>query len=131
MARADKRTAQVGDEMRRVLAELLQDEVKDPRVPMMTSVTDVVVTRDLGHATAYISVLGSEEELKGCIDALQGMASFLRRAIAARMTLRVMPLMHFEADRSIAHGMAMDDLIDRVMGRKSEMDEASGEDAED
>ena len=60
MAREYSRVERIGDQMQRELAQLIQREVKDPRVGMVT-VNDVKVSRDLGYADIYISLLSTEE----------------------------------------------------------------------
>ena len=54
----------VGDEMRKVMQDIISNELKDPRVPLLTSVTQVKMTRDLSHATVFISVFGSDHDKK-------------------------------------------------------------------
>ena len=49
----------VGDEMRKVMQDIISNELKDPRVPLLTSVTQVKMTRDLSHATVFVSVFGN------------------------------------------------------------------------
>ena len=60
MPREFPRTRRVGEQMQRELASLLQEELKDPRLGMI-SVSGVEVSRDLAHARVYISVLGGTE----------------------------------------------------------------------
>ncbi len=123
------RPVRVGDEMRRLLADLIRNEVKDPRIPMLTSVTDVEMTGDLSQATVYVSVMGTEEEQEACLQALKGASGFLRREVGQKMRIRVSPELHFKLDKSITDGIKMSRLIDEAMGRtpKAETDADSSE----
>ena len=111
------RPVRVGDEMRRLLADLIRNEVKDPRIPMMTSVTDVEMSGDLSQAVVFVSVMGNEDEQKACLTALKGAAGFLRREIGRKMRIRVSPELHFRLDTSITQGIKMSRLIDEALGR--------------
>lgn len=106
MARIDK----INEEVRRELAAVIR-ELKDARIPMMTSVVAVHVTNDLRYAKAYISVMGTEEEQKKAIEGLKSAAGFVRREIGRRVDLRYTPEFIFELDHSIEHGAHIDALL--------------------
>lgn len=132
------RPARVGDEMRRLLADLIQNEVKDPRIPLLTSVTDVEMSSDLSHAVVYVSVFGNAEEQANCLKALSGASGFLRREIGRKLRIRVNPELHFRLDTSIEDGNKMARLIDEVLAKDSrvensttEADDESGDSDED
>lgn len=115
------RAEKVGDQMKRELASLLQREVKDPRIPLMTGVSAVEVSSDLSHATCFMSVLGSEEEQKACLQALEKASGFLRSELAKRIRLRISPELHFRLDDSIRVGMEMSRKIDEVLARDAQL----------
>ncbi len=112
------RSDRVGDEMKRIIADLVQNEIKDPRLPAMVSILEVRASRDLSHANVYVSVLGGEQEKKDCSAALHSAAGFIRREIAARIRLRMAPEIHFIFDDSIERGIRMSRLIDEAIGGK-------------
>ena len=66
---AKHRNGRINEEVMRALAEIIR-ELKDPRVPLMTSVVRVEVTPDLKFAKAYISVMGDEQVVKDCLKGL-------------------------------------------------------------
>lgn len=109
------RAARVGDEIQKVISQLLLTEIKDPRVPMMTSVLEVRMSSDLTHANVYLSVYGSEKEKQDCMAAMERASGFIRTQVAKRVKLRVAPELHFKLDESIQKGMELMDLIDRTM----------------
>ncbi len=106
MARIDK----INEEVRRELATVIR-ELKDSRIPMMTSVVAVKVTNDLRYAKAYISVMGDEETQKKALEGLKSAAGFVRREMGKRVDLRYTPEFIFELDRSIEHGAHIEELL--------------------
>jgi len=106
MARIDK----INEEVRRELANIIR-ELKDKRIPMMTSVVAVNVTNDLRYAKAYISVMGDEETQKKAMEGLKSAAGFVRREIGKRIDLRYTPELIFELDHSIEHGAHIEELL--------------------
>jgi len=110
MPREFPRTRRVGEQMQRELAALLHEELKDPRLGMI-SVSGVEVSRDLAHARVYISVLGGEETVSETLGILNKAAGFLRHQLGQRMRLRVIPQLRFLYDESLAEGARMDALI--------------------
>lgn len=111
-----QRSDRVGDEIRKVIADLIQNEIKDPRLPALVSVVAVDASRDLSHARVYVSVLGDEQEKKNCTAALGSAAGFIRREVAARVRLRIAPEIHFVFDESIERGIRISRLIDEALG---------------
>lgn len=108
MAKEFSRSNRVAEQMQRELADLLQFEVKDPRVGMVT-ITAVEVTGDMAHAKIFYSAAKSSNNLQ---KGLEKSAGFLRTQLAKRMLLRTIPQLHFVYDESIDIGMKMAQLID-------------------
>ncbi len=104
------RNRRVGEQMRRELAALIQMEMKDPRVGMVT-ISEVRVTHDLSLAKVYITTLDSANEAPRTVGLLNKAASFFRRELSRRMCLRTVPTLRFIYDESVEHGAAMDALI--------------------
>lgn len=108
MARIDKINTEVQKELSAVIREL-----KDSRIPMMTSVVAVHVTNDLRYAKAYISVMGDEETQKKAIEGLKSAAGFVRREVGKKINLRYTPEFIFELDHSIEHGAYINELLNK------------------
>lgn len=104
------RINKINEEVKRELSSVIR-ELKDTRIPVMTSVVAVNVTPDLRWAKAYISVFGSEEEQKSAIEGLKSASGFIRREIGHRLKLRYTPEFDFELDHSIEHGAYINKLI--------------------
>lgn len=113
MAKEFSRTSRVGDFIKQELATLIQQELRDPRVGMV-SVTGVEVSRDFSHATVFVTVLGKEsaEEAEDSLAALNHAAGFLRSQIAKVNSARTTPKLRFVFDASIVRGARMSKLID-------------------
>lgn len=109
------RTNRINEEFRKELSEVIRN-MKDPRIPLMTSVVTVNVTPDLRYAKIYISVLGSETEQKNAIEALKKSAGYVRRELGHRLNLRYTPEPVFELDHSIEHGARINALLKQSQG---------------
>jgi ribosome-binding factor A len=115
MPRDFSRTRRVADQIQRELAELIRDEIRDPRVGSVT-VSEVRVSRDLGYAEVYVTGLGMDEPAsRQMVDALNGAAGFLRRRLAGRMRLRTVPAPRFHYDPVFDQGARLSRLIDDVI----------------
>ena len=115
----DPKGERVNHTIQRELGILITDELSDPRLSPMTSVTGVDVNRDLSIAKVYISVLGTDEEKGQSIEALRSAASRLRTEIAQRIRIRKMPRLSFILDNQMQSGADMEALIDQVMSEDS------------
>jgi ribosome-binding factor A len=115
MAKEYSRTQRVADYLQRELAELIQREVRDPRVGMV-SITGVEVSRDLGHAKVYYTALGCDdsEQAQESTSVLNHAAGFLRSAISRGSSMRSVPQLHFYFDTSVGRGRHLEELIDRA-----------------
>jgi ribosome-binding factor A len=122
MPREFPRTRRVGEQIQRELAGVLHEELKDPRLGMI-SVSGVEVSRDLAHARVYISVLGGEETVSETLKVLNKAAGFLRHQLGQRMRLRVIPQLRFLYDESLAEGARMDALIAAAVAGKRSPDD--------
>lgn len=116
MAKEYSRTQRVGDQMQRELALLIQREIKDPRLGIVT-ITAVNVARDLGHAKVYITVMGknAEDDIALSIEILSNASGYLRSLLGKSMKLRTIPQLHFVYDESIVRGSTMSALIDKAL----------------
>ena len=114
------RTDRISEEIRRVMSDIIMNDIKDPRLPDFVSVTGVRVVKDLKHAKVFISVLGTPEEKAEAIRALVHAAGFIRREIGQRVRIRYTPELHFELDDSIEHGIRINQLITETMTRSAQ-----------
>jgi ribosome-binding factor A len=111
-----KRTDRVADQLQKELAVLIQREVKDPRLGMVT-VSGATVSRDLGYADIYVTLLGEQdpERIKENLQVLKRAAGFLRSQIAQRIKLHHVPELRFHFDESVVRGQHLSSLIDEAV----------------
>ncbi|MBI5450652.1 MAG: 30S ribosome-binding factor RbfA [Gammaproteobacteria bacterium] len=115
MAKEFSRTLRIAEHIKRQLAGLIRDEIKDPRVGRVT-VSDVEVSRDLAHAKVYVTVLGLEAEAaQSTIEALNHAAGFLRRELGQQLNTRTVPALRFFYDAVQEEGNRIEALIDKAM----------------
>ena len=110
---ANNRINRINEEVRRELAEVIR-ELKDSRIPIMTSVVAVHVTNDLSYAKCYISVMGDEQTQKKAIEGLKSASGFIRREIGRRIALRHTPEFLFEIDHSNEHGAYINQVLNDI-----------------
>lgn len=133
MSEMSPRVQRVADQIQRELASLIQLEVNDPRVGMV-SVTGVNVSRDLAHAKVYVTVMNTltddkavndstlsepggldKLEIEENIKALNKAAGYLRTLLAKRLSLRSVPKLQFHYDGSVQRGQQLSNLIDSAL----------------
>lgn len=120
------RPERVAHRMRREVAEILQQKLRDPRVSAMVSVTDVQVTNDLSFARVFVSIMGSPEERASTLEALAHAAGFVRHELGSRLELREVPEVRFVHDESLDRGARVEDLLKRIHDGKPVEDEELG-----
>lgn len=109
------RIIRIANEMRKVISDLVMYELKDPRIPLMTSIVQVKLTKDLKYGKVYVSVFGDESEKAQAIIALKSSSGFIKREIGKRMIIRAIPELTFELDESMEYGAYMSELIDKTV----------------
>ncbi len=99
-----RRQARLSSLIEQIVSELLQRQIKDPRVHGLVSVTRVEVSQDISHAKIYVSVMGSEEERRETMRALEHARGFVRSRLGDELTIRHVPEVQFVLDRSLEQG---------------------------
>lgn len=109
---------------------LIRSELKDPRIPMMLTLTSVELTRDLSIARIYYALMNADDAAE-VQKALTGGAGFLRRRLGNLLKLRTIPELRFHPDRSAEEGARMSALIDRAVKSNTTeadtLDESAGD----
>ncbi len=109
-----RRRERLASVIEEVVSELLLREIKDPRVAGMTSITRVDVTADVRQAKIYVSVMGDEATRQGTVRALEHAAGFIRTKLGEELTIRHVPAITFQLDRSLEEGDRVLALINQV-----------------
>lgn len=120
------RTIRIAGEMQRALSEIIQFDMKDPRIPPVTGVTKVKLTKDLQFAKVYVSIFASPEEKKTAVECLASSEGFIRSMLGKRMIIRQLPRLTWRLDNSAEEGEAMSKKIDEVIRRDAEALAESG-----
>ncbi|MGY3808928.1 30S ribosome-binding factor RbfA [Aeromonas veronii] len=132
MAREFSRTRRVGQQIQREIALILQREVKDPRIGMVT-VSDVEVSRDLNYAKIYVTFLQLESDAERIKEGLQGLteaAGYIRSLLGSAMRLRVVPELRFYYDQTLVEGMRLSNLVTNTVREDKRRMAESGRDEE-
>ena len=114
MASSKRRPDRVAEAIRVEVATFLNQDVKDPRVVGLVTVTGVDVSRDLRVATVYVSIYGSESEQAATRDGLASAANHLRARVGRALHLRVAPEIVFKPDESIARAARIEMLLSQI-----------------
>ena len=116
MAREFARTDRIADAIKRLLATLIQQEIRDPRVGMV-NINDVDVTRDLSIAKVFVSYIGKDHDdlCEESTHVLNKASGFLRSLLAKEMNIRTTPKLIFVYDKTAIKGQALSSLIDRAV----------------
>lgn len=108
------RNGRINEEMKREISNIIRNDIKDPRLTAMTSVTRVEVTRDLSYAKVYVSLYGNTKSKNETLEALKNSSGFIRREVGHRIRLRTTPEIIVELDDSIEHGMHIDEILRKI-----------------
>ncbi len=113
------RPERVAEQIRMDVAQILQNDMKDPRLALVTC-TRVELTRDLRYAKIYVSVLADGSEKEQTLKALEGATGYVRRRLTERIGLRVSPEIRFIFDPSVEYGIRLDELIEKTKEQSPE-----------
>jgi ribosome-binding factor A len=117
MVQEFSRTQRVGGQIQRELAQIIQQELRDPRLGLVT-ISAVEVSKDMTHAKVFITLMNPEQDVDETLKVLKKASGFLRRALGKRIVLRVIPELHFAYDRSLDEGMRVSALLDAVAAER-------------
>lgn len=132
MAKEFSRARRLGEQIQRDLARMLQVDVKDPRLGMVT-ITGVKVSKDVSYAEVYFTVMkpgmpvADAATIKETESVLREMAGFLRSELARIMTTRITPALRFHYDASLDRGMHLTSLISKAIREDKERNPEAGE----
>ena len=124
---AKRRSSRLSGEMRKAISEIIINDVKDPRISELMSITDVHVTEDLKFAKVYVS---DYNDLDTTLIALESAKGFIRKEIGKKVKMRIIPELIFIKDDSIEKGFLMTSLIDKIIKDDEKIRKSSIEDNE-
>lgn len=116
----NKRTKRIAKELQKEISSILANDIKDPRIGSLVSITDVELSKDLEMAKVYVSSFGDRNEREDIIEGLENASGFIKRELGIRLKLRNIPDLRFLIDDSIERGIYMDKLISDVIRQDEE-----------
>ena len=120
------RITRIAEEIKKEVSYMIQNELKDPRVTGLISITKVLLTKDLKFCKIFVSMLGTADE-KEAMDALKSSAGFVRREIGNNIRMHSTPEVKFEMDDSMAYGEKIQGIINSLDIKPLEEDESADE----
>ncbi len=118
-----RRVDRINGLLRQEISQLLSHQIKDPRLSGVITITEVRTSNDLRNAEVYVSVMGEAEAKEAALEGIRSAATFLRRELRDRLSLRYVPFMKFTLDDSLENAdrllRMMDDLREEDPGAQS------------
>ena len=108
------RTSRLSEEIKKIVSDIVRNDLKDPRIPQLMSVTHVETTNDLRFCTIYVSVFDNKSNIKEVLAGLNKAKGYIRREIGKGIKARAIPEPIFKADESIKNGLYMNTLIKKI-----------------
>lgn len=123
---SENRIRRVAEQIKKDLSQIINKQIKDPRVSAITSITDVQLSRDLRYASIYVSIYGSDIEKEETLQTLVRASGFIRSEIGRRIRLRYTPEINFYLDNSIEYGAHIEKVL-KSLKEEDNKDERSSE----
>ena len=114
------RSERVADEIKKNVCSIINNNLKDPRINGLISVTGVTVTRDLRNAKIFLSLYGDKTKQNDVFEAIKNAKGFIRRELASMVRMRYIPELSFKLDDSIEYGIQINKLLDKVKNQQRE-----------
>ncbi len=111
---AFSRSDRVSEEIKKSVSDIINNNLKDPRVNCLLSVTKVELTKDMRYAKIFISVYGDENTKSRAFEGMKNAEGFIRKELGSRIRLRYTPEICFKYDDSIEYGIHINKLLEEV-----------------
>lgn len=109
-----RRLYRVQSEIQRIISELLIEELKDPRIDQMTSVSKVELSNDTSVATIYFSIYGSQKTKEDTLSALENAKGYIRSRLAKVLEIRQVPELRFKIDESVEYSIEIQKILNKL-----------------
>ena len=107
------RLNKIDEEIVKALSMIFRDEIKDPRIDGMITISEARITKDFSHCNVYVSIFNSKNRDE-CFKTIKDSAGFLRKKLAERVDIRVMPELHFHLDETLDYVDKMNDVFKQI-----------------
>lgn len=111
---AKYRIGRINEEVKKAVSDIIRNDINDPRLSSMVSVTKVDVTNDFKFAKVFVSVFGEEESKQETLKALKSSSKLIKREVGRRVKLRSTPEIIIELDESIERGMHINEILSNL-----------------
>ena len=119
---AQHRAERLGEELKKELADIVRNYIRDPRIGLI-SFTDIEVTKDLRYAKVFFSTLGDDETIKTTASVLEKAKGYIRSELSHRLKLRYTPELTFKFDESMTYGSKISALLHKVSSEEKSNDD--------
>lgn len=128
---ATDRSKRISEEIKKIVSNIIMNELKDPRVSKLTSITHVDTTRDLRFTNIYVSVYDPNAEEQKTIEGLNSAKGYIRKEIGKELNLRYTPEPIFKLDRSIDNGLHINSILNTLDIKDDDEEELDADEAMD
>lgn len=122
-----RRTERINSLLREVISEVIRNEVRDPKVHPLLSITEVEITPDLHFAKVLVSVIGNDEQRNATVAALMAASGFIAHHTSRRVNLRHFPKLTFTLDRRPEKAQKIEEIIAHIQQERQERSESPEE----
>ena len=104
------------EELHKEIGCAIANEMRDPRVPDIVTVTEVKLAPDCRNATIFVSLMGDEREKAETVTTLNKAAPFLQHVVAKRIVVKFIPKLYFKIDKTIEQSNRLNDIFNTISG---------------
>ena len=115
-----KRTKRLNSLLKEVITEVVRNDVNNPKVSELVTITEVDITKDLHHAKVYVSVIGTQQEKEETLEALQSAAGFISVLSSKKVVMRHFPSLQFKLDDSVDKHMRINSVIKEIQKEREQ-----------
>lgn len=128
---AKKRTARLNSLLKEVISDVIRKDTRNPHINRLMTVTRVEITPDLHYAKVYVSVIGTDEDKKETIDALQNAAGFIAVNSSKLVVMRYFPALTFKLDDSVDQHMRIEKLLHEIGAERQAREQHAQEESDE
>lgn len=109
-----RRTERLNSLLKEVISEVVRKDVDNPKIPILITITEVDISKDLQHAKVMFSLIGDDNEKQECLEALQSAAGFISVLSSKKVVMRHFPSLHFKIDNSVEKHLRIEEALRKI-----------------
>ncbi len=109
----------VAEDLKRHIGSIIVNELKDPRISDICSVTHVELSKDFKYAKVYISIYGNDDVKTGTLSGLKNAVGFIKKSLSKKMKIKYIPEITFVLDESIENGIRISKMIEELKEKET------------